>query len=149
MHKSYYSIFVIIILLFIIEGGCAPKSSPGLGDDLGSTCIQGTVTYRNPIDGSLVPYPSATVSAWKKDAEKALSEALTNQRGNYCIEVPVGDFRMELRVWGMVRLEGTNYICQGTKSNFDPGNTILSCGEGCEVVDIETACRERVPGRRR
>ena len=148
MYKGYCSIFVIIILLFIILGGCAPTPSPNLSGVTGTTCIQGSVTYQSPIDASSVPYPGATVSAWKKDAEKPLSEARTDQRGNYCIEIPVGDFEVDLRVWGMVRLEGTTYMCQGAESNFDPGKTSLTCGEDCKVVDIVTECRERLPGRR-
>ncbi len=149
MNKDYYMAFGFIILLFAILVGCVPKPIESVGGDLGSTCIQGNVSYQSPIDASSVPYPSATVSAWKKDAEKSLSEARTDQRGNYCIEIPLGDFRVDLRVWGMVFLEGTTYICQGSESNFDLGKTSLSCGEGCEGVDIVTECKERVPGRRR
>ncbi len=149
MKKDYYMTLGFIILLFAILVGCVPKPVESVGGDLGSTCIQGNVSYQSPIDASSVPYPSATVSAWKKDAEKSLSEARTDQRGNYCIEIPLGDFRVDLRVWGMVFLEGTTYICQGSESNFDLGKTSLSCGEGCEGVDIVTECKERVPGRRR
>ncbi len=149
MNKDFYMTFGFIILLFAILVGCAPKPIESVGGDLGSTCIQGKVSYQSPIDASSVPYPSATVSAWKNDTEKPLSEARTDQRGNYCIEIPIGDFRVDLRVWGMVFLEGTTYICQGSESNFDPGKTSLSCGEDCKVVDIVTECKERVPGRRR
>ena len=102
MNKGYYSTFRFIILVSTILVGCAPKPGADLGGDLDTTCIQGTVTYQSPIDASSTPYPSATVSAWKKDSEKTLSEARTDQRGNYCIEIPVGDFRVDLRVWGMV-----------------------------------------------
>ena len=149
MIRHYYMTFGVIILLFFMQGGCVPKPIESVGGDLGSTCIQGNVSYKSPIDNSSVPYPSATVSAWKKDAEKALSEARTDQRGNYCIEIPLGDFRVDLRVWGLVFLEGTTYICQGSETNFDPGKTSLSCGEDCKSVDIVTECKERVPGRRR
>ncbi len=149
MNKDYYSTFGLIILLFAILGGCVPKPSAGLGSDMDATCVQGSVSYQSPIDASSVPYPSATVSAWKKDAEKSLSEARTDQRGNYCIEFPIGDFSVDLRVWGMVFLEGKTYICQGSESEFDPGKTSLSCGDDCKVVDIVTECKERVPGRRR
>ncbi len=149
MIRHYYLTFGFIILLFAFLVGCVPKPIESVGGDLGSTCIQGNVSYQSPIDASSVPYPSATVSAWKKDSEKSLSEARTDQRGNYCIEIPLGDFRVDLRVWGLVFLEGTTYICQGSESNFDLGKTSLSCGEGCEGVDIVTECKERVPGRRR
>jgi hypothetical protein len=149
MNKDYFLAVGFIILLLVILGGCAPPPSTGVDGDMDVTCVQGRVSYQSPIDASSVPYPSATVSAWKKDAEKPLSEARTDQRGNYCIEIPIGDFRVELRVWGMVFSEGANYICQGSKSTFDPGKTPLSCGEDCKVVDIVTACKERVPSPRR
>jgi len=149
MIRHDYLIFGFIILLFAILVGCVPKPIESVGGDLGSTCIQGNVSYQSPIDASSVPYPSATVSAWKKDEEKPLSEARTNQGGNYCIEIPLGDFRVDLRVWGQVFLEGKTYICQGSESNFNPGKTSLSCGEDCKVVDIVTECKERVPSPRR
>ena len=149
MNKDYYMTFGFTILFFTFLVGCVPKPIEGVGGDLGSTCIQGKVSYQSPIDASSVPYPGATVSAWKKDEEKPLSEARTNQGGNYCIESPLGDFRVDLRVWGQVFLEGTTYICQGSESNFDPGKTPLSCGADCKVVDIVTECKERVPSPRR
>ena len=149
MKKDYFLAVGFTILLFVILGGCAPPPSTGVGGDMVATCVQGRVSYQSPIDASSVPYPSATVSAWKKDAEKPLSESRTDQRGNYCIEFPSGDFSVELRVWGMVFLEGTTYICQGSESEFDPGKTSLSCGEDCKVVDIVTECKERIPSPRR
>lgn len=148
MNKDCYFTFGFIILLFVILGGCAPKPSEGLGGGLDTTCVQGRVSYQSPIDASSQPYPNATVSAWQQDAERPLAEARTNQRGNYCIEVPIGDFRVDLRVWGSLFLERTTYICQGSVGNIDPGKTSISCGEGCNRVDIVTECRERVPSRR-
>jgi hypothetical protein len=149
MNKGYYQSIGVILLLVIILGGCATPQSVGSGGDMDVTCVRGWVSYQSPIDASSVPYPSATVSAWKKEAEKPLSEARTNQGGDYCIEIPIGDFRVDLRVWGMVFLEGTTYICQGSESNFDPGKTPVSCGVDCKVVDIVTECKERVPSPRR
>jgi hypothetical protein len=149
MNKGYYQSIGVILLLVIILGGCATPQSVGSGGDMDVTCVRGRVSYQSPIDASSVPYPSATVSAWKKEAEKPLSEARTNQGGNYCIEIPIGDFRVDLRVWGLVFLEGTTYICQGSESNFNPGKTPLSCGADCKVVDIMTECKERVPSPRR
>ena len=149
MNRGYYSTFGFIILLFAILVGCVPKPIESVGGNLGSTCVQGRVSYQSPIDASSVTYPSATVSAWKKDAEKALSEAQTDQRGNYCIEIPLVDHKVELRVWGLVFLEGKTYICQGSESDFDPGKTSLSCGDDCKVVDIVTECKERIPSPRR
>ena len=99
MNKINCWIVVCFILLFIITGSCATPPSPKLEGVKGSTCIQGRVLYQSPIDASPVPYPSATVSAWKKDADRALSEAQTDQNGSYCIEIPLVDYRVELRVW--------------------------------------------------
>ena len=149
MNKDYYMTFGFTILFFTFLVGCVPKPIESVGGNLGSTCVQGRVSYQSPIDASSVTYPSATVSAWKKDAEKALSEAQTDQRGNYCIEIPLVDHKVELRVWGLVFLEGTTYICQGSESNFVPDKTPLSCGADCKAVDIVTECKERVTSPRR
>lgn len=149
MNKGLCSAVGIIILLFVALFSCAPKPFGGISDDSTITCIQGKVSYKNPIDGSSTPYPGATVSAWQQGAEKPLSDARTNQIGLYCIEVPVGDFKMELRVWGSVLLGGTTYICQGLEGDINQGEAFISCGGDCKVVDIITECKERIPSRRR
>ena len=147
MNKRHYSALGIIVLAFITLLSCAPKPFEGISSDATMTCIQGRVSYKNPIDGSLTPYPGATISSWDQTADKALSESRTNQAGDYCIEVPVADFKIDLRVWGSVFLDGNTYLCQGSAGNIDQGKHATSCGD-CKVVDIVATCKERIQNTR-
>ena len=87
------------------------------------------------------------VNAWRHGKDLALTETKTDSDGNFCIEVPVADFRVDLRVWGTERLEGKTYICEGSAQNIDPGKTQKKCGEDCVKADIVTQCHERVEQR--
>jgi hypothetical protein len=147
MSKIHYSALGIIVLILLTLLSCAPKPFEGISSDATMTCIQGKVSYKNPIDASLTPYPGATISSWDQTADKALSEARTNQMGDYCIEVPVADFKIDLRVWGSVFLQGTTYLCQGSAEDIDQGKHAASCGD-CKVVDIVATCKERVQNTR-
>jgi len=147
MNKRHYSALGIIVVVCITLLSCAPKPFGGVGSDATMTCIQGKVSYKHPIDASLTPYPGATISSWDQTSDKALSEARTNQVGDYCIEVPVADFKIDLRVWGSVFLKGTTYLCQGSAEDIDQGKHAASCGD-CKVVDIVAACKERIPDTR-
>lgn len=102
---------------------------------------------KNPIDSKQVPWGGVTVNAWRHGKDLALAETKTDSDGNYCIEVPVGDSRVDLRVWGMERMEGTSYICDGSVQNIDPGKTPKKCGENCFKTDIMTQCHERTDQR--
>jgi hypothetical protein len=102
---------------------------------------------KSPIDSKQVPYAGVSVTAWRPDKELALSETKTDSDGNYCIEVPAGDFRVDLRVWGTERMEGKSYICQGTAQNIDPGKGPKKCGADCFKTDILTQCEERTDRR--
>ena len=147
-ERSFLSI-VMVIFGFALTVGCASQPTKGASEGVGTTCIQGKVWYRNPIDSIQVPYPAATVSAWRTDTDKGITEATTDNEGNYCIEIPIGNTRVDLRVWGAPRIEGTTYLCQGSADNIAPGSTQKKCGEGCQEIDITTECKERVPGTRR
>jgi hypothetical protein len=98
---------------------------------------------KSPIDSKQIPYAGVTVNAWRHDKELALVETKTDKDGNYCIEVPVGDFRVDLRVWSMERMEGNSYLCQGSVQNIDPGKTAKKCGEDCFKTDIVTQWKKR------
>ena len=149
MNMRNYSALGIILLILFTLPSCAPKPFGGISEDSTMTCIQGTVSYKNPIDASLTPYTGATISSWEHGADRALSEAQVNQTGNYCMEVPVDDFKIDLRVWGSVYLEGTTYLCQGSAGDIDQGKHSQSCGGGgCKVVDIVATCKERVQNTR-
>ena len=147
MNRRHYSALAIIVLIFPTLLSCAPKPFGDVSSDSTITCIQGRVSYKNPIDASLTPYAGATISSWDQSADKALSETRTNQMGDYCIEVPVADFKIDLRVWGSVFLKGTTYLCQGAAEDIDQGNHATSCGD-CKVVDIVATCKERIPNTR-
>ena len=149
MNRRHYSALGVIILVLFTLPTCTPKPVGGISGESTSTCIQGTVSYKNPIDASLTPYAGATISSWEQGADKALSEAQVNQTGKYCIEVPVADFKVDLRVWGSVFLEGNTYLCQGSVGDIDQGRHSASCGGGdCKVVDIVATCKKRVQNTR-
>jgi hypothetical protein len=132
------------VCAFLASGlGCGAPQIPGGSAYSVKTCIQGKVWMKNPVDSNQVPYGGVTVNAWMHDKELALAETKTDSDGNYCIEVPVADFRLDLRVWGMERMGGQSYICQGSVQNIDPGKTPKKCGEDCFKTDIMTQCQER------
>jgi hypothetical protein len=105
------------------------------------------VWMKSPIDSKLKAYAGVSVNAWRHDKDLALAESKTDSEGRYCIEVPVGNFRVDLRVWGMERMEGESYICQGSVQDVDSGKTPRRCGEDCFKTDITTQCEERADQR--
>jgi len=127
--------------------GCGAPQIQGEPADSVKTCIQGKVWMKSPIDSKQVPYAGVSVNAWHHDKDLALVETKTDSDGNYCVEVPVGNFRVDLRAWGMERMEGKNYICQGSVQDIDPGKTPKRCGEDCYKTDILTQCEERADQR--
>jgi hypothetical protein len=127
--------------------GCGAPQIRGVPADSVKTCIQGKVWMKSPIDSKQVPYAGITVNAWRHDKDLAVAETKSDGAGNYCIEVPVGNFRVDLRVWGMERMEEKSYICQGSVQNIDPGKTPKRCGEDCFKTDIMTQCEERADRR--
>jgi hypothetical protein len=127
--------------------GCGSPQIQSVPADSAKTCIQGKVWMKSPIDSKQVAYARVGVNAWRHDKDLALVETKTDKEGSYCIEVPVGDFRVDLRVWGMERLEGKSYICQGSVQNIDPGKTPKKCGEDCFKIDILTQCEESTDRR--
>ena len=127
--------------------GCGAPQIQSAPAGSARSCIQGKVWMKSPIDSKQIPYAGVTVNAWRHDKDLALVETKTDKDGNYCIEVPVGDFRVDLRVWGMERMEGNSYICQGSVQNIDPGKTAKKCGEDCFKTDILTQCEEKTDRR--
>jgi hypothetical protein len=127
--------------------GCGAPQVQGIPAHSLKTCIQGKVWMKSPIDSSQVPYGGVIVNAWRHGKDLALAETKTDGDGNYCIEVPAGDFRVDLRVWGMERMGGKSYICEGSVQNIDPGKTPKKCGEDCFKTDIVIQCKERADRR--
>ena len=126
---------------------CGPPQIPGVSAYSVMTCIQGKIWMKSPIDSKPVPYAGITVNAWRHDKDLAVAETKSDSAGNYCIAVPVGNFRVDLRVWGMERMEEKSYICQGSVQNIDPRKTPKRCGEDCFKTDIMTQCEERADRR--
>ena len=145
--------FVVFLILLVAAGlffGCAPKQISPLPEDVETTCIQGVVLFKSPIDGKEIPFSGATVGVWIHDTEQGLTETKTDAGGNFCLEVPLGAFKVDVRVWGMTRLENKTYICKGLADNIDLGNIPRNCGTGdCLTVLISADCNEYIPIRRR
>jgi len=149
MKKDRSVSFVVLIIFGVaLIYGCASTQTQSPPEDFAATCIQGKAWYRSPVDSSLVPYPAATVNAWRTDTNKGLTETVTDNAGIYCIEIPKGNYRVDLRVWGAPFIAGTTYLCQGSAANIELGSTPKKCGEDCREINITTDCTERVPGRR-
>jgi hypothetical protein len=148
--KKGLSVFIIALFIFgfAMMFGCASTQTHSPPEDVEAACIQGKVWYRSPIDSILVPYPRATVNAWRAGTNEGLAKSFTDNAGNYCIEIPKGNYSVDLRVWGAMFIEGTTYLCQGSVANIELGSTSKKCGEDCQEINITTGCTRRVPGRR-
>ena len=137
-----------VILALSIALGCTTKqaTAPSVGTEV--ACIEGFVRYRSPIDSAVLPYGNGTITAWRHDKDQALTETKADQDGKYCIEVPLGDYTVDLRVWGLERFETQNYTCQGSADNIEIGKRPGKCGGDCMTVEILAGCKERVEPRR-
>ena len=152
--RNYYRVAHLIssIFLFSIGVGCGPEQQvkpPSPLEYSQPACIQGAVRYRNPQDANPVPFGNVKVAAWRHGTEQSLAETTADTAGNYCIEVPLGDFGVDLRIWGMVHLGGKSYTCTGSADSINLATTSKKCGEKCMEVDIITDCKEFRPIRRR
>jgi hypothetical protein len=139
----------VVLFAFSISVGCSTPQTPADHSGAGMTCIQGIVNYVSPINSARVPYANATVTAWQAGKDRALVETKADKDGHYCIEIPLGGNRVDLRVWGLDRFERTDYVCEGSATDIDLGSISRECGKGnCLKVDITAQCRERVDRRR-
>lgn len=141
IKKSLCYIGISFIILFI-SGGCDTVHQMIRSDDLIKTCIRGNISYRSPKDGAPVHYPHATITAWQHGTDKALAESKADAAGNYFLEVPMVDFQVDLRVWGLQRLYGTSYTCNGSVMAIDLGKSSKKPGEPCAKFDILAECKE-------
>jgi hypothetical protein len=112
-------------------------------------CFQGTVHYPHPSDSQPVPFANVKVTAWRHDeTKKPFAEAMADPRGNYCLEVPLGEYGVDIRVWGMVNLGSKSYTCTASEDDIKLGKTTKKCGEDCITVDLVANCSEFKPTRR-
>jgi hypothetical protein len=63
--------------------------------------------------------------------------------------VPLGDFKVDLRVWGVQRLDKTSHTCKGSADDVDIGTVPRECGEECIRIDIIADCQEFQPSYHR
>jgi hypothetical protein len=149
--KDHYCfpLMVSFILLLSLTVGCSHTQADKTPESLETTCIQGTVRYRTPDDSTPVRYPFATITAFRHGTDEGLVETKADGAGNYCIEVPLGNYTVDLKVWGVQRLERKSYTCKGSELNIDPGTAPRKCGRDCVKVDILTECGEFRPPYRR
>jgi hypothetical protein len=153
MRNSYLAAFLaIFVLLSVLAIGCGPEQQvqpPKPIKYLEPFCIQGTVQYRHPSDSQPVPFANVKVTAWRHDeTKKPFAEAMADAAGKYCLEVPLGEYGVDIRVWGMVNLGNKSYTCTASEDNIKLGKTTKKCGEDCITVDLVASCREFKPTRR-
>lgn len=148
-RKSFFCLSVFTAFSAVTLLGCVTAQTPLPQAGSSFACIQGTVSYLNPVTSSVVPYPSAAVTAWRHGKDQGLAETKADKDGRFCIEVPAGSHAVDLRVWGLERFGGMSFVCEGSASHIDLGSTTGRCGSGdCLKVDIRVECRERLDRRR-
>jgi hypothetical protein len=148
-RNNPFSLGKVILFAFSISVGCSTPQTPVDHSGASMTCIQGIVSYVSPINSARAPYANVTTTAWQSGKDRALVETKADQAGNYCIEIPLGSNRVDLRVWGLDRFDRTDYLCEGSVADIDLGSISRECSKGnCLKVDITAQCRERVDRRR-
>ncbi len=150
--KKYHHFTHVLgpILLSFFMAGCGPRQIEPPVETLESTCVEGTVWYRGPTDSALLRYPRAKITVWRHKTKDSLGETQADRSGNFCMDVPAGDFKMDLRVWGLQRLSKTSYTCDGSEEAVGLGTSGTKCRKGgCIKVDIVAGCRKFIPGQRR
>jgi hypothetical protein len=136
-----------LALLGILACAAPPETVTPAGSAV--TCIRGVVRYADPASTAMVPYSSVAVTAWRQGGNQGLAEVKTDKEGKYCIEVPSEAGSADLRVLGLERIEGKNYVCEGSANNIPLAVMTGKCGSGnCLEVNISALCRERVQRRR-
>lgn len=149
MNKQCF--FGLILCFSATAGtlGCAGPQAPVTPAASTTTCIRGTVLYTHPVSAAMVPFTSAAVTAWRHGTNQGLAEVRSDNKGNYCIDIPGGSGIMDVRVWGTDVVEGKTYVCEGSASNVSTGSIAGTCGSGdCLEVNIRAQCRERSDRRR-
>lgn len=150
MTKKFFFLGLALALLFElgILTACTPMRKELPQADSEVACIEGTVWYRTAEESNLVPYPYANITAWRHGTDKPLGETKANEKGAYCIEVPLGNLKVDLRVWGYVRLSGKDFIFRGSRDGIDLGTNANRCGGDCIKADIMTDITDQIPQHR-
>jgi hypothetical protein len=145
---SKHLLFGLAMALLSVLGlltACTPirKELPPGGSEVG--CIEGTVWYRTAEESDAVPYPHANISAWRHGTDKPLGETKANEKGAYCIELPLGSFQVDLRVWGYARIQKKDLIFRGSRDGIDLGTNTNRCGGDCIKADIVADITDQIP----
>ena len=153
MRNSYrVALILTFMFCFMMAMGCGPEQQvqPSKPIEYAEpVCFQGNVQYRLPGESSLAPFANVKVSAWRhNETKKPFAEAMANATGKYCLEVPLGDYGVDIRVWGMVNLGNKSYTCTASEDDIKPGEKTKKCGEDCTTVNLIAECREFKPTRR-
>ena len=144
MNVLSLSVFLLMSLILPFFPAAAAEEA---SQQSGMACIEGTVWYRNPADGSQILYPRAKITAWRHGTQEGLTETRTDRRGRFCIEVPLG-VAVDLRVWGLEDIGGTSFICRGSADSVKAGTGPVKCGGDCVRIDITAECSDQIPRRR-
>ena len=153
MRNSYGGALVVILFvvsLMAVGCGAGQKVQPSKQIEYANpVCFQGTVQYGHPVESSIVPFANVKVSAWRhNETKKPFAEAMADAKGKYCLEVPLGDHGVDIRVWGMVNVGSKSYTCTASQDDLKLGNTSRRCGQDCITVDLVASCSEFNPRRR-
>ena len=146
---SDFVLFTVSSVALVGVLACATPQTPAESAGSATTCIQGVVTYVNPVTSTMVSYSFAPVAAWRHGKDQGLAETKADKDGKFCIEVPTDSNTVDLRVWGLELFEGKNYVCEAAANNIVLGSATGKCGSGtCLKVDVRAECRERTERRR-
>jgi hypothetical protein len=142
---SFFGLALALPFALAVLTACTPmrKELPQGDSEVG--CIEGTVWYRTAEESKPIPYPHANITAWRHGTDKPLAEKKANKKGAYCIEVPLGSSKVDLRVWGYARLEGKDFIFRGSSDGIDLGTNANRCGGECIKADIVTDITDQIP----
>lgn len=149
MKKSSYSFcFVISIIAFSLISGCASPEKQPEKVSSESTCVQGTVWHRPPDKAQPVVYPHVNIYVWSHGKNEPLTETKADKQGRFCVDVPRGEYTVDLRAIGLMDAAGERYKCRGSADDISLGNEVKTCGEECVKADIMTECEIFYPRRR-
>ena len=143
-RACFFLAFLFAACLLVAKEYLPPKA-PGTAMAFDTSCIQGVIWYLHPVDSTRTPLTNATVTAWDVKSSKGISETKTDSRGQYCITVPAGDYKIQLKVWALQRLDRKGYVCKKVSDDINPGLTPRKCGEDCIRLDMEAECSEYKP----
>lgn len=148
--QCHFNPCLICSLIFIaLITGCSSPEVRHVSEHVETACIRGTVWHHIPNTVDPVTYPQVGIYAWSHEQNTPLTETKTDKKGNFCIEVPAGNYTVDLRVIGLLYLDGESFKCRGSQDGIVLEQTSGSCAGECMQVNIATACDEFSSMRRK